>query len=95
MRKTLLTLGLIFMNFALGALAFYLAGSGLLGLLMSDSGSFWILVACLLGFSAIACLLNLIFLKLLKFPFFRYILIALPSLLAGIVLYFVLYILGL
>ncbi len=94
MRKTFLLLGTVFVNFAIGVLAFYVVGSHMLRLLVTG-GALLGFIGVLLLFSAAVCLLNLLFYKLLRFKLASYAVVALPSLLAGVALYFVLFILGL
>lgn len=94
MRKTFLILGAIFLNVVFGALSFFVAGSGALGLLISGGVSIFAFVLCLLLWSAVVCLINLLFFKLLKLRFWSYVLIALPSLIVGLVFYFVMYLAG-
>ena len=91
MRKTFLLLGTVFVNFAIGVLAFYIVGSHML----VTGGALLGFIGVLLLFSAAVCLLNLLFYKLLRFKLASYAVVALPSLLAGVALYFVLFILGL
>lgn len=95
MRKTFLILGAIFTNLLLGALSFLVAGSGALGILISGSVSIIAFVLYVLLWAVIVCLVNLLFFKLLKLSFWAFALIALPSLLFGLVFYFILYVAGL
>ena len=87
MRKTILILLTVFINAVLGALTFFAAGSVILGGLISVSAPIVTIILSLLA-------INLLFYKLLRLSLLRFALIALPSLLAGIVLYFIFYAIG-
>lgn len=94
MRKTILILLTVFINAVLGALTFFAAGSVILGGLISVSAPIVTIILSLLAISFVICLVNLLFYKLLRLSLLRFALIALPSLLAGIVLYFIFYAIG-